>query len=339
MKKMVVAVASSVLMLSLVGCGANGTATNQGSQSSNGNTAVKTSAGKTYKIAVVPKAVGFDYWETVHAGAVAAAKDLGNVNVIWKGMSAETDVSGQVSLLENFINEHVDAIVLAASDTKALIPVIKKAEKDGIKVITIDSGTSPQVSDSFVATNNVNAAKEAADAMDKLLSGKGDVALLPFIAGASTSNEREQGFKEELAKYPGLKLVATEYSQSDYNKALSVTEDILTAHPHLAGIFAANEPGALGAAQAIKQQGLQGKVKIVGFDASPKEIQALQDGTIQALIVQNPYKIGYDGVKDAVLDLEGKHIDKQVDTGATVVTKDNMNKPEIQKLLYPRGKK
>lgn len=341
MKRMGIAIAAFAVIGVMTGCGTTaGSPSNSTSATANsGTNATAASGGKTYRIAVIPKAVGFDYWETVHAGAEAAAKDLGNVNIIWKGTSAETDINGQISMIEDFINQHVDALVVAATDAKALVPVLQQAQKSGIKVITIDSGTDPQVSDSFVATDNVHAAAEAADEMNKLLGGKGDVALIPFVPGAATSNEREQGFKDELKKYPGLHLVATEYSQSDYNKALSVTEDILTSHPNLAGIFAANEPGALGAAQAVKERGLQGKVKIIGFDAAPNEIQALQDGTIQALIVQNPYKIGYDGVEEAVADLEGKSVDKHVDTGATVVTKDNMNDPEIQKLLYPLGKK
>ncbi|WP_029422395.1 ABC transporter substrate-binding protein [Alicyclobacillus macrosporangiidus] len=341
MKRMGIAMAAFAVIGVMTGCGTTaGSPSNSTSATTNsGTNATAASSGKTYRIAVIPKAVGFDYWETVHAGAEAAAKDLGNVNIVWKGTSAETDINGQISMIEDFINQHVDALVVAATDAKALVPVLQQAQKSGIKVITIDSGTDPQVSDSFVATDNVHAAAEAADEMNKLLGGKGDVALIPFVPGAATSNQREQGFKDELSKYPGLHLVATQYSQSDYNKALSVTEDILTSHPNLAGIFAANEPGALGAAQAVKERGLAGKVLIIGFDAAPKEIQALQDGTIQALIVQNPYKIGYDGVKEAVADLEGKTVDQRVDTGATVVTKDNMNDPEIQKLLYPLGKK
>ncbi|SFU84749.1 ABC transporter substrate-binding protein [Alicyclobacillus macrosporangiidus] len=340
MKRMGIAMAAFAVIGVMTGCGTtSGSPSNSTSATNSGTNATAVSGGKTYRIAVIPKAVGFDYWETVHAGAEAAAKDLGNVSIVWKGTSAETDINGQISMIEDFINQHVDALVVAATDAKALVPVLQQAQKSGIKVITIDSGTDPQVSDSFVATDNVHAAAEAADEMNKLLGGKGDVALIPFVPGASTSNQREQGFKDELGKYPGLHLVATQYSQSDYNKALSVTEDILTSHPNLAGIFAANEPGALGAAQAVKERGLQGKVQIIGFDAAPKEIQALQEGTIQALIVQNPYKIGYDGVQEAVADLEGKKVDPRVDTGATVVTKDNMNDPEIQKLLYPLGKK
>jgi len=146
---------------------------------------------------------------------------------------------------------------------------------------------------------------------------------------------REQGFKEALAQYPEVELVDVSYSQSQVDVALRETEDMLTAHPDLDGIFAANEPGALGAAQAIKSRGQVGKVKLVAFDAAKGEIDALREGTIQALIVQNPFQMGYQGVKLAVKALQGKKVPKRVDTGVTVVTQENLDDPEIRKLLHP----
>jgi ribose transport system substrate-binding protein len=168
-----------------------------------------------------------------------------------------------------------------------------------------------------------------------LIGYEGKVGLIPFVPGAATSIQREQGFKEGLKKFPKVKLVATLYSESDVTKGMQVTENMLTAHPDLKGIFAANEPGAIGAARVLQARKLVGKVKLVAFDAAPTEIKALQDGVIQALIVQNPFRMGYEGVKMAVKALRGEKIPKRIDTGVTVVTMENFRRPEIQRLLFP----
>jgi len=158
------------------------------------------------------------------------------------------------------------------------------------------------------------------------------------VKGAATSEMREQGFKEAIAEFAGITLAATLYSDSDAAKGMNVTQDMITANPNLAGIFAANEGGAIGAAQALRADGKAGEIKLVAFDASDEEIAALKEGVIQALVVQNPYKMGYEGVKAAVDHLEGRPVEKRIDTGVTVVTMDNFDEPEIQKVLYPLGK-
>jgi len=168
-----------------------------------------------------------------------------------------------------------------------------------------------------------------------LIGYEGKVGLIPFVPGAATSIQREQGFKEGLKKFPKVKLVATLYSESDVTKGMQVTENMLTAHPDLKGIFAANEPGAIGAARVLQARKLAGKVKLVAFDASPTQIKALQEGVIQALIVQNPFRMGCEGVKMAVKALRGEKIPKRIDTGVTVVTMENFRRPEIRRLLYP----
>ncbi len=281
-------------------------------------------AGKEYTIAVIPKSVGFDFWNTVKAGAESAAAEAGNVEVVWRGMNDETDIAGQVGLVETFITQGVDAIVIAAADAEGLVPVLRQAEAAGIPVVTIDSNTNPQVSQAFIATDNKAAARAAADLIARQTGGKGKVALIPYIAGASTSNDREQGFKEGLAQHPGLQLVATQYSNSDYARAMSVTEDILTAHPDLAAIFAANEPTVMGAAQALRARGLSGKVTLVGFDASPQEIEGLRGGAVQGLVVQNPHRMGYEGVMQALRALKGEPVEKVIDSGSTVVTPETL---------------
>ena len=322
MRRVWPAVLAIALVVGVVGCGNR--------QQSDGNE-------KKLRIAVVPKGTAQSFWLAVKAGAEDAGKEKG-AQIIWKGPAKETDVAGQKRIVENFINAKVDAIVMAACSETALVPTVEQADRAGIPVITIDSGVKSDVPKSFVATDNIAGAREAAKVLARLIGESGEVGLIPFVKGAATSNMREQGFKDEIKKYKNIKLVSVLYSNSDIMQGVRATEDMLTANPNLAGIFAANEGGAVGAARALELRQLGGKVKLVAFDAAQAEIDALKKGTIQALIVQNPYRMGYDGVKTALAVLEGRKVPKWIDTGVTVVTKDNLNDTHIQKLLYPTRK-
>src|SRR5918994_2047913 len=221
------------------------------------------------QLAVVPKAIGFDFWEQVRLGAECAAqKASGQVDIQWDGVTAETE---QVPDL-----------------------IAKELGEEG-----------------------------------------GEVAFIPFQQGTLTNEQREEGFKNGLKQHPELELVAEQSSQSDYNKALQVTEDMLTANPDLDAIFAANEPGVLGAAEAVRQAGKAGDIVIIGWDASPEEIQGVEDGVISALVVQNPFRMGYDGT-NAAIDIirTGAKVESE-DTGSTIVTKDNLEDPKVQSVLNP----
>ncbi|MFO7975590.1 MAG: substrate-binding domain-containing protein [Candidatus Hydrogenedentota bacterium] len=187
----------------------------------------------------------------------------------------------------------------------------------------------------FVISGNYAGAKAAGHELARLIGEKGEVGLIPFVKGAATSEMREQGFKKAIEQYPDIKLVATLYSESKATKGMNVTQDMMTAHPELDGIFAANEGGAIGAAQAIRADGKAGEIKLVAFDASDEQIDALKEGVIQALVVQNPYMMGYEGVKAAVDHLEGRPVEEHIDTGVTVVTMKNFDDPEVQQVLYP----
>lgn len=294
--------------------------------------------GAKYTIAVIPKGTTHDFWLTVKAGAEAAGKEFG-AQTVWKGPDKETEVVKQINIIEDFITMEVDAIVMAACDAEAMVGVVQRAMDAGIPVVTIDSGVKSDAPITFVATDNVAGAKAAGEELARLIGGSGEVGLIPFVKGAATSEMREQGFKEAIAEFPGIKLVATLYSESDATTGMNVTQDMMTAHPELDGIFAANEGGAIGAAQAIRADGKAGQMKLVAFDASDEEIAALKEGAIQALVVQNPYKMGYEGVKAAVDHLEGRPVEKRIDTGVTVVTMENFDDPEVQKVLYPLGEK
>jgi ribose transport system substrate-binding protein len=337
MRRHIVAVlfAASLALVAAVACGAQVRESGGGQGGSQGGGEGQSGP---VQLAVVPKAIGFDFWEQVRLGAQCAAqKSEGEVDVQWDGVTAETDVNGQVNLLQNFIQQGVDGLVYAATDAKVLYQVTKSAKQQGVTVVNIDSGTNPQPEDVPVfATDNVAAARQVPDLMaQELGEGGGKIAFIPFQQGTLTNEQREKGFKERLKQHPELKLVAEQSSQSNYNTALQVTEDILTANPDLDGIFAANEPGVLGAAEAVRQAGKAGEIVIIGWDASPEEIQGVKEGVISALVVQNPFRMGYDGVNAAVKMIRQGAEAKGNDTGATIVTKENLNEPEVQSVLDP----
>jgi ribose transport system substrate-binding protein len=252
MRRVWLAVLAIALVVGVVGCGKR--------QQSDGNE-------KKLRIAVVPKGTAQSFWLAVKAGAEDAGKEKG-AQIIWKGPAKETDVAGQKRIIENFINAKVDAIVMAACSETALVPTVEQADRAGIPVITIDSGVKSDVPKSFVATDNIAGAREAAKVLARLIGESGEVGLIPFVKGAATSNMREQGFKDEIKKYKNIKLVSVLYSNSDIMQGVRATEDMLTANPNLAGIFAANEGGAVGAARALELRQLGGKVKLVAFDAA-----------------------------------------------------------------------
>jgi ribose transport system substrate-binding protein len=283
--------------------------------------------------------VGFDFWEQVRTGAECAAKTAEGeeVQVQWEGVTAETDVTGQQSLLQNYITQGVNGLVYAATDAKVLADVSKQALDQGLAVVNIDSGTDPQPADVPVfATDNVAAAEEATQLLaDELGQKGGKVAFIPFQPGTSTNDTRTEGFKNVMDKNPQLELVAEQSSESDYNTALQVTEDILTANPDLDAIYAANEPGVLGAAEAVRRAGKAGKIVIVGWDTAPDEISAVKEGVVTALVAQNPFRMGYDGVNAAVEEIRMGTPSSGGDTGSVLVTQDNMNNDEIQAVLNP----
>ena len=332
MKVRGIVVLASTLALMVAACGS----VHDSGGGGGGGSAPEKKTG-SIRLAVVPKAVGFDFWNQVKTGAQCAASKQKDVKVQWDGVTAETDVTGQVNLLQNFITQGVDGLVYAATDAKVLSDVTKQATQQKIPVVNIDSGTDPQPAQvPLFATDNVASAEKVPDLLSKALGKQGgDIAFIPFQRGTATNEQRAKGFKAALEKHPELKLVAEQASQSDYDKALQVTQDILTAQPNLKGIFAANEPGVLGAAEAVRQAHKSGKITIVGWDASPDEVKGVRDGVIDALVVQNPFRMGYDGVNAVVGELRQGKKPQSTDTGVTIVTKDNIDDPAVQSVLKP----
>ncbi len=295
-----------------------------------GNTAG--SAGQK-TIAVIPKGVSHSFWQTIHAGADAAGKDL-NVKIFWKGAASETDIAGEVSIVEDMITQKVDGICLAPSSGDALVSVVKKAQAAGILVTVIDSGLNSEDYLSYVATDNREGGRVGARRMGEKLNGKGKVAILGTKKGSVSTDEREEGFIEEIkAKFPGISIILPIY-YGDSNAAISLAkcEDLLNSHSDLNGIFASNETSIIGAVRAVRQRNLAGKITLVGFDHTADLGQNVREGAIDSLVIQDPYRMGYDGVKTIVDKLAGKTPARRIDTGVKLLTKENQDTPEIQKL-------
>jgi ribose transport system substrate-binding protein len=285
-------------------------------------------------IAVIPKGVSHSFWQSVKAGADAAGKDL-NVKIIWKGAAQETDYSGQINIVEDMINQRVDGIVLAPSHGDSLVPMVERAQREGIPVTIFDSGISTQQYLSYVSTDNRQGGVVAARRMGEKLGGKGKVAILGVKKGSVSTDEREEGFRDTILKeFPGIAVVPIIfYGEANAAKSLAVAEDVLTSNPDLTGMFASNESSTVGAVRAIRQRNLAGKVTLVGFDATSDLVKNVREGAIDSLVLQNPFKMGYEGVKTIVDKANGKQPERRIDTGVALLTKENLDTPDIQKLL------
>jgi len=293
-------------------------------------------------IPIIVKDTTSNYWQIVLAGARKAGKDL-NVKVPELGAQSESDINGQISILENAVSEKPAAIVISPTQRAALGKPIDEAAKK-VKIIGIDSAADSKAFTSFLTTDNVQGGRIAADGLGEAIKAKygkaeGDVALITSIAGVGSLDERAKGFKEELkAKYPGLKLVADKIADGQATTGLNIMTDLITANPNLRGVFASNLIMAQGAGQAIAENKVADTIKLVGFDSDDKLIKLLKDGTITALVVQDPYRMGYDGVKTALAAFKGEKVEANVDTGANLITKENMDSPRSQELLNPKIK-
>jgi ribose transport system substrate-binding protein len=285
------------------------------------------------RIAVIPKGRAHLFWQSVHAGAEKAAREAG-VEIVWNGPATETDYTGQLQIVDAMINQRVDAICLAPIDKKVMVSVVERAAREKIPVVIFDS---PVDSDNFVsqvATDNYEAGRLAARRMGRILGGKGQVVVVAVQPGAASTMAREQGFEETVGKeFPGIRIVDKRYGWADFAKSLDVSENMLTAHPKLDGIFASNESSAMGAAQALKARHVP--VKLVGFDWSPTLLDGLRSGLIDSLVVQDPFRMGYESVKSALDKLDGGTPQKINNLPPLVVTRENLDDPAVQQQLNP----
>jgi len=313
-----------------------GRASGSGSGGGGGGGAGGAAAGK--KIDVIIKASDSSFWQTMLAGAKRAGADYGTEVGLF-GPTSETDVNQQVDLIETAISRGVDAIVLAPNSSDALNNAIKRARDGGVKVIVVDTAVTTG-SEGFIGTDNIKAGEQAGatlcDLAKKAGKTSGAVLIESSVAGVQTIKERETGFKRGLAATcPGLKVAGPRYNNNDINTAASQVNDVLTANPGLVGIFASNNTSGVGAARAIKDNRAADRIPVVAFDTDPQENAALADGSIDALVVQNPYFFGYQGVVEAGMAAVGASPPPKLDPGAVVATKANSGDPTVKPLLNP----
>ncbi|MCU1259950.1 MAG: hypothetical protein JWO80_2835 [Bryobacterales bacterium] len=294
---------------------------------------------KQREVAVVPKGTSSVFWQSVHAGAVAAGQEF-HVQILWSGPQSETEYSRQIEIVDSMIARHVDGMAVAAADRKALDHSLDRAARENIPVTVFDSGVDSKNYMTFLATDNYAAGQMAGHKLGELLGSKGKVAMVMHAPGSFSTMDRERGFEDALKKeFPDMSIVARQFTGGDRAKALGVAENILAAHPEIAGIFASSEPSSIGAAQALKSRGLAGGVKLVAFDSTDSLIEDLKAGVIQALVVQDPFKMGYEAVRTLSDKLDGKTPPNRVDLSAAVVTSADLDKPAIHALLFPDLKK
>jgi ribose transport system substrate-binding protein len=298
------------------------------------------------EVAVVVKTGNSSFWQNVQTGCFDAQKELKKatpkLSVTFLGPQSESNVNEEINIVESAIDRGAKAIVLAPSDTTALIPVVKKAKAAGIPVVIIDSKLEGDAANyvSFLATDNKAAGEACAKEMIarvKAATGKdtGDIAVESYVAGVGSEVGRVGGFKDYIAKNSKLKIVSTQYSQSDQVTALNQVTNILSSNPNLVGIFGANEPSAVGMGRAIAQSGLAGKIVAIGFDGNGVLQNFVKDGTLSAICVQSSYNMGYLGVKTAFdVAIAKKPVKSYVDTGFLLVTKENIGTTQAKNVLY-----
>lgn len=288
-------------------------------------------------IEVIPKGTANVYWQAVHAGAAEAGRDL-HYRIIWNGAPLETDYAAETNIVEDAVDRGVAGIVLAPDHQDALAPAVQSADARHVPVVIMDSGINLPPADyvSFVATDNAEGGRMAADRMGEILGGRGSLVIVGVAPGSVSTTQREEGFQAELkSRYPGIAVVDFRYGNSDVAHSRAVAEDMLSAHPGIRAIFASNESGALGALLALRGRGLAGKIKLVGFDSDADLLRGLRQGEIDSLVVQDPYAIGYDGVQAMAEYLRGGRPAKRWSTPVRLVTLANLSQPAIAKLVSP----
>jgi ribose transport system substrate-binding protein len=297
---------------------------------------------KAYTIAVIPKGTTHEFWKSIHAGAVKAQQELAAqgipVEVIWKGPFREDDRDQQIQVVENFTSRRVSGIVLAPLDSQALVNPVASAVQSGIPVLVMDSALKSDKYISFVATDNVKGGQLAGEYLAKLLNGKGNVIMLRYAVGSASTEERENGFLNAMAKFPGIKLISTDqYAGATVETAYQASQNLLNRFGNeVDGVFCVAEPATIAMTKALRDIGkAAGKVKMVGFDSGSRSVLDMKNGDVQGLAVQNPLLMGYLAVTTMVKHLQGEKVESRIDTGVVLVTPEKMEQPEIKDLLQP----
>ncbi len=301
-----------------------------------------TSRDDTIQIAVIPKGTTHEFWRSIHAGARKAEKELQaqgkSIEIIWKGPLKEDDRDQQIQLVENFTTRRVDGMVLAPLDAQALVRPVENAQQAGIPVVIIDSGLNTDKYVSFVATDNYKGGEMAGTFMANQLNNEGKVILLRYAVGSASTENREKGFLEALKKSPGVELISSDqHAGPTRETAYQASQNLLQRFgKEVNAIFCVNENSTIGMTKALREMGrAAGAVKMIGFDAGSQSIKDMESGDVQGLVVQDPVRMGYEGVMNLVAHLDGKTVEKRIDTGVVMITPQNLKEEESQRLLNP----
>ena len=302
----------------------------------------KSTNSKKLTIAVIPKGTSHEFWKSIHAGSIKAQRELSTngaeIEVIWKGPLKEDDREMQIQVVEGFASQGVNGIVLAPLDNRALARPVEEAKSAGVPTVIIDSALESNSFVSFVATDNRKGGMLGADRLGELLGGKGKVIMLRYAEGSASTEEREAGFLEEMKqKFPNIEIISSDqHAGATRDSAKSVAENLLNRFgDDVQGIFCPNESTTAGMLSALQDNGKAGKVIFVGFDTSQMFIDAMRAKQLHGIVVQNPFNMGYLGVRTMVESLQGKAVEKRIDTGVTMITPENLDAKDTQALLHP----
>ncbi|TAE51821.1 MAG: sugar ABC transporter substrate-binding protein [Bacteroidetes bacterium] len=304
-------------------------------QSSPKENSADASGSKALRIAIIPKGSTHMHWRSVHAGANKAASELG-VEVLWQSSQKEDDRQQQIQLVQNAISQQVDAILLAPLDDQALVAPVKTAVNRGIPVLIFDSNLKSDVYSSYIATDNYMGGKLCGKRLAEVMGEKGKVLVLRYEEGSASTAEREKGFLDAIKEYPGMEIISeNQYAGATLEKALKASQNLLNRFPETEGIFCPDESSTHGMLRALQIAGKAGKVHFVGFDSSEPLLEAVRKGELDGVAVQAAFKMGYLGLKTAVAVLRKESYERTVDTGVTMVTRENVDSPDLKEVLYP----
>ncbi|WP_337102545.1 substrate-binding domain-containing protein [Paenibacillus sp. YIM B09110] len=285
------------------------------------------------EIVLIVKNMDGEFWNTVKMGAEAAAKEF-NMKLIYDGASIETDAKTQIDLIDKYLAYGTDSLILAANDYTKLAGSVKKASKMGVPVVTIESEIdSPEVR-SFIGINNYEAGRQAALKMKELSDSQGRFVILNFVKGSRNAEQREKGIRDEWANNPDMQLLETVHCDSE-ERCEQITSEMMRKYGEIDGILALNASASISAAKQLRSLGQDGIVKLVAFDNTPEELEWLQEGVIQATVIQNPFSMGYLGVKTAVEAMDKQNVPDRIDTVTKVIDAENMFWSDNQKMLFP----
>lgn len=283
-------------------------------------------------IAVIPKGTANLWWATVRQGAEAAASEAG-VKIVWTGPEMETDREKQIQSVDDVLVQGVDAVVLGPNDFEALARSVDKIALSGVPCVIIDSPVNTDTYDAFAGTDNYAGGADGARRLGAALSGRGTVIIQQFVQNSASTEERARGFRETIAsEFPGISIVAEQYCLGTVEDARQRTTDMLARFGDVDGIFAVNHPASVGAFKALQTSGRAKVIKYVGFDSDPVLLDGIERGEVEALVVQNPFEIGFRGVKLAIAKLSGEEVAKENNVPSMMVDSSNL---EEMKAKFP----